>query len=136
MKTTPTISEALKRWQGSSVRFTASMVLSAFAAVFWLFVVLAIVARLDVAFFEANGMAQNADIREAFYYQVFQFEAIIPIMIVIGFAAVIFLSALFCKSQYDYFKHLAAALRLMAESSESPPTALLGRFNPFATYFF
>jgi hypothetical protein len=35
-----------RRWQGASVRFTASMLVASLGAVFWLFVVLGIVGMI------------------------------------------------------------------------------------------
>ncbi|MBI3556068.1 MAG: hypothetical protein HY074_07380 [Deltaproteobacteria bacterium] len=126
----------MRQWLSSSLVFSSKMMFSAALSLVALVFVLAIVARLDVAFFEANGMLQNEFIREAFYYQIFQVDAVIIWMLMLGFLAVLSISFLFCKSQFDYYRSLARAFKLFSDNWESPPTASLGRFNPYVTYFF
>ena len=126
----------MRQWLSSSLLFSSKMVFSAALSLVGLIFVLVIVARLDVAFFEANGMLQNEIIREAFYYQIFQVDNVIVWMLLLGFMAVLSISFLFCKSQFDYYRSLARAFKVFSETWEAPPTATLGRFNPYVTYFF
>src|SRR5580700_9898653 len=52
-------------WVNSSLGFSLRMMLAAALSLVALCFVLVIVARLDVAFFESNGMSASADVREA-----------------------------------------------------------------------
>ncbi|MBI3543040.1 MAG: hypothetical protein HY075_07185 [Deltaproteobacteria bacterium] len=126
----------MRQWLSSSIVFASKMLFASVLSLVGLLFVLMIVARLDVAFFESNGMLQSTDVREAFYYQIFDMDGIMYTMLFLGFAAVVALSFLFCKSQFDYFRNLSSAFKLFAEKWDAPPTALLGRFNPYITYFF
>lgn len=126
----------MKTWLGSSVAFAAKMLFSATLSLVAISLVLVIVTRLDIAFFESTGMMKNAEIREAFYMQVFDLEGPVLLMLFTGYVAVFVISLLFCKSQFDYFKKLEQALRAFADTGEVPPLAGLGRFNPHAIYFF
>ena len=128
---------AARRWRlGSAVLFTSRMLLSSIVAVGILVVILVVVARLDCAFFEVNGMMHLSDVREAFYYQIFQVDTVFWVMLGLGLLAVAVISMLFCVSQMNYFKRLAATLESFAEKCEMPSTNGLGRFNPHAAYFF
>lgn len=126
----------MRQWLSSSLLFTTRMLFSAALSLLGLVVVLVIVVRLDAAFFEANGMISNVDVREAFYLQVFEVDSAIVWMMIAGFAAVGVISFMFCKSQFDYFKRLAGSMSLFTQTWDAPPTKLLGRFNPYITYFY
>lgn len=116
--------------------FAARMVVWSVLALGALVFTLVIVARLDVAFFEANGMIRAPVLREAFYTQIFQIDPIFFGMLGVGFALVIGVSMLFAKSQLDYFGRLAAAFQRFASTGQVPSASQLGPFSPHVGYFF
>lgn len=116
--------------------FAARMFFWSAVALGSLIFVLAIVSRLDVAFFEANGMLKNPELRSAFYTQIFQIDPVFFGLLGLGLSTVVGVSMLFCKSQFDYFRRLAEAFAAFAEKSEVPTTSQMGQFSPHVGYFF
>jgi hypothetical protein len=98
--------------------------------------IMVVITKLDIAFFESNGMIKNDGLREAFFMQVFQVDPIIMLMVLLGFGGVGFLSYLFSRSQDGYFGRLAKALDDFSRSFNLPDTHALGPFNPHITSFF
>lgn len=98
--------------------------------------VLSIVSRLDIAFFEANGMIKNPELRYAFYTQIFAIDPVFFGMLGAGLLTVAAVSMLFCKSQFDYFRRLSSAFSDFAEKNEVPSTSQMGQFSPHVGYFF
>lgn len=116
--------------------FAARMTVWSLVALSALVFVLSIISRLDVAFFEANGMIKNPELRYAFYAQIFEIDPVFFGMLGVGLLTVAAISMLFCKSQFDYFRRVAEAFANFAEKSEVPTTAQMGPFSPHIGYFF
>ena len=116
--------------------FAARMVFWSVLALSTLAFTVVIVARLDVAFFEANGMIRAPVLREAFYTQIFQIDPIFFGMLGLGFALVIGTSMLFAKSQLNYFRRLALAFQSFANTGHVPSASQMGPFSPHIGYFF
>jgi hypothetical protein len=126
----------MRIWLNSTVAFVIKMLCSAAISLLGISFILSLITQLDIAFFESNGMIRSAEMREAFYYQIFDLDLTIMLMLALGFVGVAVIAFVFCKSHFNYFHHLADALRKFADTGEAPLTRGLGRFNPFIIYFF
>lgn len=132
--TTDKSTQIPKIWN-SATKFSATLTMWAICSVFTLVFAIVIVTKLDVSFFEANGMIANPELREAFYYQVFDFEPITVALLAFGLLAVSLVSYIFAKSQVNYFKQLSVILNTFADTGEAPVATRLGTFTPFVERF-
>lgn len=115
----------------SAARFSAVLTFWAACAAATLLYTVFIVARLDIAFFEANGMIQNAELRSAFYYQIFELDLMTLGLLALGLAGVSAVSYLFAQSQTNYFRKLSAILHHLANTGEAPMAKNMGNFTPY-----
>jgi hypothetical protein len=126
-------------WQSASIRLTLRVAVAALVGFFGLICLLSVVARLDVAFFEANGMIRSEELRGAFYLQIFQVDLSIVAMVAGGFVSLAVLTFLFSKSQFDYISRLHLAFAHF-EKVERPLNADelrdLGPLRHTAEHFF
>jgi hypothetical protein len=96
---------------------------------------LIIIAKLDVSFFEANGMIVNNDLREAFYYQIFEIDPTSLIALSFGLVAVWAVSFIFSRSQTNYFRRLGDLLLDLSVHGESGDGTNMGSFTPWIERF-
>lgn len=96
---------------------------------------LMIIAKLDVSFFEANGMIANEQLREAFYYNIFEVDPMSLMTTLFGLAAVGIVAAIFAHGQTNYFKRLGGLLNNLANSGEPPVAMRMGGFTPYIERF-
>lgn len=129
-------SSTLRVMRSTSFLFSATLTFWSVFSFVVLFYVVAVLARLDISFFESNGMIQNPILREAFMDQIFNVDPIFFGIAGLGIFSVGLIAFIFTRSQHHYFERLRIALREFSENGKVPELTGLGAFNPHVHSFF
>lgn len=129
-------STTLRIMRSASFLFSATLTFWSVLSFVVLFYVVAVLARLDISFFESNGMIQNPILRDAFMDQIFNVDSIFFGIAGMGILSVAIIAFIFTRSQHHYFERLRIALREFSETGKVPELTGLGGFNPHVQSFF
>lgn len=129
-------SSTLRMMRSTSFLFSATLTFWSVFSFVILFYVVAVLAKLDISFFESNGMIQNPILREAFMDQIFNIDPVFFGIAGLGIFSVGLIAFIFTRSQHHYFEKLKNALNEFAETGKIPELNGVGAFNPHVHSFF